>query len=271
MGHWPRVPLSFIVAISFASPACDRSTSHVATEAKSDPSATTAVTDDSPKKERAGELEVLELTTAGAHAQDSLPMIVAIHGLGDKPENWLDFFSEFPVAARIILPRAPERWGEGGSWFAYPPKSIDDLAKGVALAGDRVAAAILDLEKSRPTKGRAIVTGFSQGGFVSYDLAVHHADVIAAAFPMSGALPAPLAPANESEAKAAAPIFAVHGDADPIVPIQMDRSGVAKITALGGRATLQEFPRVQHTVTPAMKRAIADRIEALARGDADAW
>ncbi|MGH7281084.1 MAG: alpha/beta hydrolase, partial [Polyangiaceae bacterium] len=262
---------SFILAISFASFACDRSASHVQTEAPSVASGPASTDDESPKKERAGDLEVLELTTAGAHAKDILPMIVAIHGLGDKPENWLDFFSSFPVPARIILPRAPEPWGEGGSWFGYPPKSIDDLAQGVALAGDRVAKAIADLEKSRPTKGRAIVTGFSQGGFVSYDLAVHHADVISAAFPMSGALPSPLAPANEAEAKAAAPIFAVHGDADRIVPIQMDRDGVAKIASLGGRATLQEFPRIQHTVTPAMKRAITDRIEAVARGDADAW
>ena len=266
----PRAPLGFICAISLAFVACDRPGSRVQNE--SPPVASTAAPEEeSPKKETAGDLEVLELTTAGAHANDTLPMIVAIHGLGDRPENWLDFFSTFPVPARIILPRAPEPWGEGGSWFGYPPKSIDDLARGVARAGDRVAKAIAILEKTRPTKGRAIVTGFSQGGFVSYDLAVHHADAISAAFPMSGALPLPLAPADESAAKAAAPIFAVHGDADKIVPIQMDRDGVAKITSLGGRATLQEFPRIQHTITPAMRRAIAERIEAVARGDADAW
>ena len=268
----PRLlaPLTFACAIGIATSACDRAGSRAPTESQPVSSAE-PVADTSPKKERAGDLEVLELTTAGARPSDTLPMIVAIHGLGDRPENWLDFFSTFPVPARIILPRAPEPWGEGGSWFGYPPKSIDDLAQGVARAGDRVAGAIAALEKSRPTKGRAIVTGFSQGGFVSYDLAVHHADEIAAAFPMSGALPLPLAPSDESAAKASAPIFAVHGDADKIVPIQMDRDGVRSITALGGRATLEEFPRIQHTITPAMKRAIAERIEALARGDADAW
>ncbi|HEX7666256.1 MAG TPA: hypothetical protein VF407_17140, partial [Polyangiaceae bacterium] len=179
--------------------ACDRSAPPSKSDTKTETSAT-ANDDGSPKALAAGDLEVLEVLTSGAKATDALPMIVAVHGLGDKPENWRDFFSTFPIPARVILPRAPEPWGDGGSWFHYPPSSEADLASGVAKAGDRVAAAIADLEKSRPTKGLAILTGFSQGGFVSYAVAVRHPDVIQAAFPMSGALPVALVP-NADDAK----------------------------------------------------------------------
>lgn len=269
-----RTPqLASICAILLAFVACDHERRQAAPERSVEASTHASSADDAalPRKIRAGDLEAIELVTAGAHASDTLPMIVAVHGMGDKPENWLDFFEAFPVQARVILPRAPMPWGEGASWFTYPPKSIEDLARGVSAAGARIARAIAELEASRPTKGKAILTGFSQGGFESFDVAVEHPDVIAAAFPMSGALPLPLVPASADAAKNVAPIFAVHGDADPIVPIQLDRDGVAKLKALGVHVELQEFPRIQHTVTPAMKRAVMERVLALASGDAGTW
>lgn len=253
------------------SAACDRSAPPSKSDTKTETATVASPPDDgSPKKTRAGDLEVLEVLTGDAKATDALPMIVAVHGLGDKPENWLEFFATFPIPARVILPRAPEPWGDGGSWFHYPPSSEADLADGVAKAGDRVAAAIAELEKTRPTKGLALLTGFSQGGFVSYAVAVRHPEVIAAAFPMSGALPLALEP-SEADAKKAAPIFAVHGDHDPIVPIQMDRDGAKRLEALGAHVVLQEFPRISHTVTPAMRAAVTEKIVALAEGQARSW
>ncbi|MEO8799786.1 MAG: hypothetical protein ABI551_17965, partial [Polyangiaceae bacterium] len=87
---------------------------------------------------------------------------------------------------------------------------------------------------------------------------------------MSGALPLPLEP-SEADAKKAAPIFAVHGDHDPIVPIQMDRDGAARLDALGAHVVLQEFPRIAHTVTPAMRAAVMEKIVALAKGEPRSW
>jgi phospholipase/carboxylesterase len=198
--------------------------------------------------------------TAGAHESDTLPMIVAVHGMGDRPENWVNSFAAFPIPARVFLPRAPSPYGNGFSWFLYPTKSREDFAAGVALAGAKVADAIKALTTKNPTRGKPIVTGFSQGGFVSFDLAVHHPDVIDAAFPMSGGLPALLLPTSATEGKACAPIFAMHGDADQTVPIQLDRDTVKTISSLGGHAKLEEFPGVVHTVTDAERAEMQQRI-----------
>jgi phospholipase/carboxylesterase len=246
------------LSIVCASAACDAHDDSVNQAQK--PSTAETSSAQFPKKIRAGDLDLLEVLTAGAHETDTLPMIVAVHGMGDRPENWVASFANFPIPARVFLPRAPAPYGNGFSWFTYPSTSHEEFAKGVALAGARVAQAIRELTTKHPTRGKPIVTGFSQGGFVSFDLAVHHPDVIDAAFPMSGGLPAELWPTDEAAAKACAPIFAMHGDADPVVPIQLSRATVGKIAALGGHAKLEEFPGVVHTVTNAERAEMQQRI-----------
>ena len=54
----------------------------------------------------AGDLAYLEVVLGGARPEEPLPMIVAIHGLGDEPHNFAGLFDGFPECARLILPRA---------------------------------------------------------------------------------------------------------------------------------------------------------------------
>lgn len=246
------------LAISCACAACGHHDDSVNQAQK--PSIAETSSAEFPKKIHAGDLDLIEVLTAGAKDTDTLPMILAVHGMGDRPENWVYSFATFPIPARVFLPRAPTPYGNGFSWFQYPTKSREDFAAGVATAGAKVADAIKELTKNYPTRGKPIITGFSQGGFVSYDLAVHHPDVIDAAFPMSGGLPALLRPTTEAEGKACAPILSMHGDADPIVPIQLDRDTVSAIDKLGGHAKLEEFPGVVHTVTIAERSEMQQRI-----------
>jgi phospholipase/carboxylesterase len=187
-------------------------------------------------------------------------MIVAIHGMGDRPESFLPAFDGLHVKARVIAPRAPRKYGSGYSWFTYPPKSEASASQEILEAARLVAEAIRAWSRSKPTSGKAIVTGFSQGGFLTFTLAVHFPDDVGAAFPISGGLPSPLVP-EKADAAAAPPIFAMHGDADTIVPIAMARTPVERLKSLGFRVELKEFPRVEHTVNAAMWGELEKRIE----------
>ncbi len=213
---------------------------------------------DTPREHGEARLDFLERTTGGARADERLPMIVALHGLGDRPEHWLARWDTFPVRARIILPRAPTPWHDGGSWFPYPPASMESLATSVDAAANQVAELLAALCRERPTRGKPIVTGFSQGGFLTFALATRHADVVSAAFPMSGALPPSLIPQKAPEG--APPIFAVHGTADDVVPIAPTREAVARLRAVGFRAELAEYVGVLHTVSPRMREDVDVRM-----------
>lgn len=193
----------------------------------------------------------VELLVGGARAGDRLPMIVAVHGRGATPESFGVFFRSFPMPARVILPRAPEPLGEGFTWFAVRAADGETraLAAGVARAADRVAAT-LDLAVERfPTAGKPVVLGFSQGGMISYAVAVRHPTRIAAALPIGGFLPDPLVPDGR---RALPPIVGFHGQADEVVALELDVAGVERLRAFGNDVTLHVFPGVGHTIPPAV-------------------
>src|SRR5688500_3699390 len=98
--------------------------------------ATAAAVDPDPQ---AGNLHYVEVLLGDAKADDELPMIVAIHGLGDDPRNFAHLFDTFTDRARLILPRGIEaREGGGWSWFPFRARDpdVDGLAKGIAHASD---------------------------------------------------------------------------------------------------------------------------------------
>jgi phospholipase/carboxylesterase len=193
-------------------------------------------------------------------------MVVAIHGLGDRPESFAAAVGTIGVPARIILPRGLDAYEGGWSWFPFTSRGrdMDELARGIGGAADRLAAALAELQRTRPTRGLPIVTGFSQGGMLTYALAVRHPDVVGAAFPLSGMLPPPLWPTAKGAGRYPN-IVAYHGDADRLVPVFAARETVARLKELGFTAELRESPGVGHTVPPEVRRELGALIEAAAR------
>lgn len=212
----------------------------------------------SPDVERhAAGLRYVELISGNAREDQALPLIVAIHGLGDNPHAFAAAFLGFTTPARIVLPRGTTPFESGYSWFDFhgPGKNVDAQAHAVRRAADAIAKAIVQIEKDHPTLGKAIVTGFSEGGTLSYALAALHPKLVAVAYPVSGWLPAPLASAVESSG-AKPPLIALHGDSDPLIAVDAARSSVAKLKALGFAASLQIFHGVGHTLSPAMHQRL---------------
>ena len=204
-------------------------------------------------------IEFVERFTGGARADETLPLIIAIHGLGDSPEAFADLFMAFSGRARIAAGRGIEPYHGGYSWFPIAGRGpgIEGLAPGIELAATSLTQSIRQLAATRPTCGRPIVTGFSQGGMLSYALAAFAPDLIASAVPVSGLLPASLLPPVRRGV--ALPIVrAMHGDADPRVPVSAGRATVAALRAAGYDATMREFGGVGHTISSEM-RAELDR------------
>ncbi len=196
-------------------------------------------------------LERFEILTGGAQTEDRLPIIVALHGLGDRPASFVHVFEGWSVPARVIIPRAPAPDGLGGfRWFSARTRegNVDVISRQIARASEPVDRLLVELFEQHGV--RPVITGFSQGGMLSYAVAAIHPEHVLAAVPISGWLPPPLWP---EERPARPPLIrALHGTADPIVPVGLDRQGCAHLVAVGFDATLQTFQGVAHTVTPDM-------------------
>ena len=203
----------------------------------------------------------LERHTGGARASDTLPLIVVLHGRGGRPEAVAESLGEFEGKARLILPYGPETRKDGFEW--YP--EAEGFAEGSRRTAERMAALIEEIMKSRPTAGKPIVMGFSQGAMVAYTLAVLHPRLVRAAFPMSGMLPKPIWPKAWPEGEPKPRIHATHGMADEVLPIENDRETVAHLRELGVPITLTEYPGAVHFVGPKMRRDVARALEQVLR------
>ncbi len=218
---------------------------------------------EAPEDPKAGDIHYVEVLLGGARADDTLPMIVAVHGLGDEPRSFAHLLDAFPERARLILPRGLDPTPEGGwSWFPIRARDpdVEALSVGIRNAADKLAVAIEALRTSKPTSGKPIVTGFSQGGMLTFTLAVHHPEVVGAAVPVGGWLPPPLWPSEMRQDVEYPEIHALHGTADNAVRFEPTDASVRHLKSLGLPVELHPYDGVRHVITPEMRRDLQDRL-----------
>ncbi len=200
-------------------------------------------------------LAFVEVTTGDVHGDEPAPLIVALHGLGDTPESFVGIFDGFPADARVVAPHSASRYSRGWAWFPPrgPPPS-DDSASDIAAEADVVADFVDRVARARPTVGKPILMGFSQGGALTFAVGVRHPGSIGAAFPVGGWLPHALWPSTLP--KDAPPIVAFHGTVDARVPLSGTRLAAARLAALGFAMDLREFDGVGHGIPLVVRQAL---------------
>ncbi|MEQ1568185.1 MAG: alpha/beta fold hydrolase [Myxococcota bacterium] len=209
----------------------------------------------------------LILTLSGCHASPTLqsiearppgdaplPLVVMVHGYGDRPESMLELVEACHLPARVVAPRGPELHpsGQGYSWYR-----ITLSADGVERDAAAVDAAADQLAEWIATQGPAekvVLSGFSQGGILSYTVAVRHPDRIDAAVPVAGAVLPELRAVTAPPG--APPIRALHGRVDPLLSAAEARQGVEALRGRGWDAAITVFDGVAHQIPPEVHRAL---------------
>ncbi|MBU0677064.1 MAG: dienelactone hydrolase family protein [Verrucomicrobia bacterium] len=172
---------------------------------------------------------ILRLPEGYADSEDEWPIMLLLHGAGERGNelhrvkgNWpkiLDFRQDFPFI--IVAPQCPEN-----EWWQ----------------SERALAALEDaLSQCRVDMNRVYVSGLSMGGFGTWRVATERADLLAAAAPVCGG-----GDVRTADKLKGLPIWAFHGDADPVIPIQESQDMVEAVNAAGGHAMLTVYPGVGH-------------------------
>ncbi len=189
---------------------------------------------------------------------DHKPVLIALHGRGDSPDGFVRLARMWADVATVVVPTAPIPYGNGFSWFPIAARQDDAaLAQAVDAAAGQVAGLI---HARRGADTPVVVTGFSQGGMLSFALAVRHPELVDAAVPMSGFLPRGLWP---TALPAHAPVIAaVHGTADDVLPYALAEASVAHLSSLGWPATLTSFEGVRHSVPAPVRDAVDAAVRA---------
>jgi phospholipase/carboxylesterase len=192
----------------------------------------------------------LEVVLGDADPRDALPLVVVLHGLGDRPSVPIGPYRDLPVAVRVVLPRAPLAWHEGYAWSTIRvlDGDVPGLTAAVGEQAGRVAAFLDVLRASLPLRGPVILSGFSQGGIVALAVAMQHPGSLGLVLPLAAWLP----PALEVDASAEAPpIRWMHGTADERVPFAMAELAAMDLRARGHDVSLVPIEGGAHVMTDA--------------------
>lgn len=200
--------------------------------------------------------------TGGAGPEDRLPLIIAVHGLGDRPEAFLDVFEGLPLRARIVAVRGLDPYLDGFAWF--PLGGADGEGGAFRRAVDALAAAIPEVARQRPTCGLPVITGFSQGGMLSFALAARAPAIVRAAVPIAGRLPMSMLPLALPDPRPE--VTALHGTADGRIPFAQGDTSVQALRARGFRAEMRAFEGVGHVIPPPVRAALFDALRRYTAG-----
>jgi predicted esterase len=173
-------------------------------------------------------------------ASSDKPLVVALHGRGDTPEHFAPFWQD--PAFELAVPRALLPWGPGAAWFDWSRGlSDEELSKRLAVAADRLWPAIAEIAAER----KVVVVGFSLGAIMAYALAARHPEAVLLAIPIAGASPRQIF----LPGRVPAPVYAIHGAVDNVLPLSMGREAAAAFREHGGAVELRELPGVGHQLT----------------------
>lgn len=208
-------------------------------------------------------IRYLEMVFGEADPDEPLVTLWIFHGRGDRARVPGGPFWDLPRPVRIFVPQAPAPLGEGYSWLPYRVGEgrTAELAAALEATADRLARIIARFAEERPTAGRPIVTGFSQGGHLTYALALRHPELVGYALPNAGWLP-PMSLPSLDEPGRFPPIRSLHGTADARVPHGPTAALIEALTTAGLDASLEPFEGVGHEMTGEMDarfRALLER------------
>ena len=156
-------------------------------------------------------------------------LVVFLHGYGADGNDLIDIGRAWAVPlpdAAFVSPHAPRPCGQapsGREWFPLTMRDPGERWRGVAMAAPGLQS-FLDAELARaglPPSALALV-GFSQGTMMALHVGLRRAVASAAIVGYSGllALPDNADPATvAAEIKSRPPVLLVHGDQDPLIPI----------------------------------------------------
>lgn len=178
------------------------------------------------------------------------PLVLFLHGAGERGTDnaaqlkhgvtpILEGAQKLGEPCFLIAPQCPpDLW-----WAPIDRKTmkLDPAAKPNSVL-DAVLALTAEVSKTQPVDPqRFYVTGLSMGGFGTWNLLAQVPERIAAAMPICGGGE----PAQATKFKDV-PLWAFHGEADPVVPVKTTRDMIAALEKAGGKPKATYYPNVQH-------------------------
>ena len=186
---------------------------------------------------------------------DKNPLLLLLHGYGSNEQDLFSFAAELPEEYYIVSARAPYNLQYGSyAWYAINfdagqnKFSDNDQAR---ISRDLIAKFIDELIDKYPIDATNVtLIGFSQGTILSYAVALSHPEKVQRVVAMSGYINPEILEDNYlKNSFSNLKVFASHGTADQVIPVEWGRKAKPFLENMGIETTYKEYP-VGHGVSP---------------------
>ena len=186
---------------------------------------------------------------------DKNPLLLLLHGYGSNEQDLFSFAAELPEEYYIVSVRAPYNLQYGSyAWYAINfdadqnKFSDNDQAR---ISRELIAKFIDELIDKYPIDATNVtLIGFSQGTILSYAVALSHPEKVQRVVAMSGYINPEILEDNYlKNSFSNLKVFASHGTADQVIPVEWGRKAKPFLENMGIETTYKEYP-VGHGVSP---------------------
>ncbi|MGM0576671.1 MAG: alpha/beta hydrolase [Myxococcota bacterium] len=177
------------------------------------------------------------LVVEPAEGPPDLPLVIALHGRGDRPDRFADLVERLRLPVRGIVARAPLEWGPraGRQWFDM---RADDFGAQILQRVEDLETLADKLERKYPGAPKPILLGFSQGAMLAVQAVARAPERFGGAVALSGFLP--VTEGNEA-ASEPVPLLVTAGERDRVVPPERTLEAVEALKKLGHDPEVMRF------------------------------
>ena len=186
-------------------------------------------------------------------------LVLLFHGVGASPEG---FQALAPALARedrwVVAVRSPfaSDLGAGWQWFSVQGVTETNRAARIVEVMPRFADTVQRWQAHTGLSAeQTVLAGFSQGAIMSLESTQVGEPLAARVVAMSGRFAAP-----PRQAPAGVVWRFIHGEQDPVIPVQFSTQAAQQLQALGADARADTLPGLGHGIDP---RALALLVSAL--------
>ena len=211
-----------------------------------------------------GDLDVRIAGGTDREGGGSGPVVVLLHGFGAPGDDLVPLWRTLaaPRGTRFVFPAAPIDLGPkymgGRAWWFIDLEErmrrramgelpdVREVPAGLAAARSQVLAVLDDVARTlQPQPGKLVLGGFSQGGMLALDVALHSpaalAGLLAGLVVLSGTHIAADEWGPRLDARRGLPVFLSHGRIDELLPFRVAEGLRDTLTAHGLRVEWVPF------------------------------
>lgn len=195
------------------------------------------------------------LVVEPANARPDTPLVIALHGRGDKAEKFASVAEDLALPVRTVVARGPVAWGRfnGRQWWEMRHPDAAKNARALSVAVDRLATLVDQLAKTYPAAGPPIIYGFSQGGMLALEALARRPGLFKAVAALSARLTSEQGFTRPTAAQRI-PVLLTAGRKDRIIPPEQTQAAAKTLTKLGYPVEVVSFERA-HTIDQKSLRA----------------